>query len=37
MRKEEVKNYTITTDGPSGLEFELHLLPTTSMPSSMPT
>lgn len=27
MRKEEVKNYTITTDGPSGLEFELHLMP----------
>lgn len=27
MRKEEVKNYTITTDGQSGLEFELHLMP----------
>lgn len=27
MRKEEVKNYTITTDGLSGLEFELHLMP----------
>lgn len=27
MRKEEVKNYTITTDGHSGLEFELHFMP----------
>lgn len=35
MRKEEVKNYTITTDGQSGLEFELHLMRSFSIPPSV--